>query len=338
MAYSKQNFQNGQILNAANLETMENGIIAGQGAHNLLDNSDFRNPVNQRGATSYSGGVYTIDRWKLSENTLNVGSDGITLVAGDSSPAVLTQYISGLRDGVYTQALNANGTIYTRIIQLKGSTITTIDNSNATYTGGYVSCLLSSSRGFSFNFLVEGGYSITVRWAALYEGAYTADTLPNYVPKDKHVEMLNCNVPLAPRNLLDNSDFRIKNNIINTKGLLDYSFNSGDVFDRWRLHWTGDGRVSIKDGYIELYRKTNSAHLFQHPKNLESMIGKTYTVAAKVRYNGSIGWIDSVQRVRSDLLALNDWDIVTYTFTVGSATSDIGKAGIEIVTESNEKF
>ena len=29
MAYSKQNFQNGQILNAANLEAMENGIIAG---------------------------------------------------------------------------------------------------------------------------------------------------------------------------------------------------------------------------------------------------------------------------------------------------------------------
>ena len=29
MAYSKQNFQDGQILNAANLETMENGIIAG---------------------------------------------------------------------------------------------------------------------------------------------------------------------------------------------------------------------------------------------------------------------------------------------------------------------
>ena len=52
MAYSKQNFQNGQILTAANLEKMENGIIAGQGVHNLLDNSDFRNPVNQRGVTS----------------------------------------------------------------------------------------------------------------------------------------------------------------------------------------------------------------------------------------------------------------------------------------------
>lgn len=33
-------------------------------------------------------------------------------------------------------------------------------------------------------------------WAALYEGSYTADTLPPYVPKDKNVEMVNCCVPL----------------------------------------------------------------------------------------------------------------------------------------------
>jgi hypothetical protein len=33
---------------------------------NLLDNSDFRNPVNQRGNTAKVGkGVYTIDRWLI---------------------------------------------------------------------------------------------------------------------------------------------------------------------------------------------------------------------------------------------------------------------------------
>ena len=338
MAYSKQNFQDGQILTAANLEAMENGIIAGQGAENLLDNSDFRNPVNQRGKTSYTGNGYTIDRWKLSANTLNVGSDGITLVAGDSFSAELTQYISGLRDGVYTQALNVNGTIYTRIIQLSHSTTMTIDASNAAYTGGHVSCAVNSSGYFCFLIHANAGYSITVRWAALYEGSYDANTLPAYVPKDKHVEMLNCNIPLAPHNLLDNSDFRIKNNIINTKGLTDYSFNSGDVFDRWRLHWTGDGRVSIKDGYIELYRKTHCAYLFQHPRDLQSMVGKTYTLAAKARQKGFIGWIDSTQEVNCGLLALNDWDIITFTFTVGSATSDIGEAGIEIATQADSRF
>lgn len=160
---------------------------------NLLDNSDFRNPVNQRGATSYTGSVYTIDRWKLSANTLNVGSGGITLVAdGSSSAAVLTQYISGLRDGTYTQASNVNGTIYTRIIQLKGSTITTIDGSNAAYTGGYVSCTVSSSGYFSFQIRANATYAISVEWAALYEGTYTAETLPPYVPKGYAAELAEC--------------------------------------------------------------------------------------------------------------------------------------------------
>lgn len=75
MAYSKQNFQNGQTLDAANLETMENGIIAGQGAgaHNFLDNSDFRNPVNQLGRSGTYEGVknfytFVIDRWKTYSN------------------------------------------------------------------------------------------------------------------------------------------------------------------------------------------------------------------------------------------------------------------------------
>ena len=69
MAYSKQNFQDGQILTAANLEKMENGIIAGQGAHNLLDNSDFTNPVNSQGKTSWTDwNNYTVDRWIFRNN------------------------------------------------------------------------------------------------------------------------------------------------------------------------------------------------------------------------------------------------------------------------------
>lgn len=277
MAYSKQNFQDGQILTAANLEAMENGIIAGQDARNLLDNSDFTNPVNQRGKTSYTKAGYTIDRWELSANTLNVGSDGITLVADGSSSAVLTQYISGLRDGTYTQALNVNGTIHTRIIQLRDSAITTIDNSNAAYTGGYVSCVVRSSRGFSFHFLVEAGYSITVRWAALYEGSYTADTLPAYVPKGKHVEMLNCNVPLAPRNLLDNSDFR---NPVNQRGVTSEIYNQKFIIDKWEcVNVSSDAPISVNTNGITLNNAAGT-----HTQGLKQYISikdGAYTVAAK---------------------------------------------------------
>ena len=47
---------------------------------NLLDNWYFGNPVNQRGKTSYTGGGYCIDRWKLQNDTnLTVGSGFCTL-------------------------------------------------------------------------------------------------------------------------------------------------------------------------------------------------------------------------------------------------------------------
>lgn len=44
---------------------------------NLLHNWDFRNPVNQRGKSSYSGTVYTIDSWILGSQ--NVGASSISL-------------------------------------------------------------------------------------------------------------------------------------------------------------------------------------------------------------------------------------------------------------------
>ena len=250
--------------------------------HNLLDNSDFTNPVNQRGKTSYTNARDTIDRWKLSANTLNVDSDGITLVAGNSSPAALTQYIRDLRDGTYTQALNVNGTIYTRIIQLSGSTITTIDSSNATYTGGYVSCSVSNSGDYSFNFRANPKYSITVRWAALYEGAYTVDTLPSYVPKGKHIEMLNCGVPFAPHNLLDNSDFT---NPVNQRGVTSEVYNQKFIIDKWMCsNVSSDAPISVNTNGITLNNTagTNTQGIEQYI----SIKDGTYTVAAKT--NSSI--------------------------------------------------
>lgn len=78
MAYSKQNFQDGQILNAANLEAMENGIIAGQGARNLLSNSNFLNPINTSKQTSWSSSGETINSWRIySAINVSLTSGGI---------------------------------------------------------------------------------------------------------------------------------------------------------------------------------------------------------------------------------------------------------------------
>lgn len=47
---------------------------------NLLDNTNFKNPVNQRGASgTVSAAGYFIDRWKLVSGTVELTSDGIVL-------------------------------------------------------------------------------------------------------------------------------------------------------------------------------------------------------------------------------------------------------------------
>ena len=69
---------------------------------NLLDDSDFTNPVNQRGATSYSTQwTYTIDRWYLPGSTVPV-----TVGEGYVSFCTADQFIGKeIKDGYYTAAI-----------------------------------------------------------------------------------------------------------------------------------------------------------------------------------------------------------------------------------------
>ena len=145
---------------------------------NLLDNSDFRNPVNQRGNTSYIGG-YGIDRWKQwnSSSTIYVHDGYITV-------SIIQQHI-GVPidfDTVYTfAAKKTDGTI----LCLTG-TFNTKENIGGlrldydTNTDGTKKPYVSINAG--------GDYL----WAALYEGEYTAETLPEYQPKGYGAELAEC--------------------------------------------------------------------------------------------------------------------------------------------------
>lgn len=96
-------------------------------------------------------------------------------------------------------------------------------------------------------FSSEGGSSV-LKWAALYEGAYTVDTLPTYTPKGKRVEMLNCGVPLAPHNLLDNSNF---NDPVNQLGLTSFT-PIGKNLDRWEANLSNKATITIGNGKITI--------------------------------------------------------------------------------------
>lgn len=165
---------------------------------NLLDNSDFTNPVNQRNITSkdatFTG--YTIDRW-IVQNTgslFTLDSNGLNLAAETSF-----KYI-------YQRLNNVTvGKTYTLAACLSDGTIGTLTFTLTTTTGGFawlkaakISDSLRLGVGHSANIPLFAALSnindtaARIVWAALYEGSYTADTLPPYVPKPYVVELAEC--------------------------------------------------------------------------------------------------------------------------------------------------
>ena len=160
---------------------------------NLLDNSDFRNPVNQRGKTNYTGGGYTIDRWLLGIYVVvvNVLDDGIEVTGGDSTynAPYIQKVPENLTGKTVTFAVcDSDGVIttVTGAVQTDSACIT-----NAAW--GNIEFYHSSSDGTLWvQININYGGSKIFRWAALYEGAYTADTLPPYVPKGYAAELAEC--------------------------------------------------------------------------------------------------------------------------------------------------
>lgn len=123
---------------------------------NLLDNSDFTNMVAQAGIGGNHGAVaYAADRWILDSGTVS--------------------YTEGT-------GLTLNGTIRQKLEFLPTG-----------QTSAFVG-MVSGDASISY---ADGEVTITsgggvLKWAALYEGSYTAETLPPYVPKGYAAELAEC--------------------------------------------------------------------------------------------------------------------------------------------------
>lgn len=223
MAYVKQNFVKGQILTAEHMNHIEDGIVAAADAQslggvaagsyalktdvapdstmlggkapeyylqpmNLLDNSDFR--IAQAGYGGLHGTQkYACDRWY---DTYGFGSfsfnesEGLTIAYG-TNHAYLVQKINGaslLHGKTVTLAMQlSDGSVYAKsgVFVSDGASFIIDIATDKTLT-------LFSDR---VEFVVTSG-SMTIKWAALYEGSYTADTLPPYVPKGYAAELAQC--------------------------------------------------------------------------------------------------------------------------------------------------
>lgn len=160
----------------------ENGVglnirLKNAAPRNLLDNSDFRNPVNQRGQASYNSDGYCFDRWIIWHDN---GGCSVTYDSDKKCIRIVTESSITLYQRLPKGVLDRNKK-YTQAFGLTdGRTIigTRIDYSPENYD--------------SIEGIVINNGQAEIVWTALYEGEYTAETLPEYQPKGYGAELREC--------------------------------------------------------------------------------------------------------------------------------------------------
>lgn len=175
--------------------------------YNLLDNSDFAHPVAQAGVNGAHGATkYAVDRWEVTTGaTVSQVADGLKIVSDKTSwTAGIQQKIEAKRFAdVMTFAVRGVFPVACRLFVYIGSGTT---NFGTAYFQGDAAertlvLKLTKPDGLTGDEVVNvyispdtesTGTAAVVRWAALYEGEYTAETLPPYVPKGYAAELAEC--------------------------------------------------------------------------------------------------------------------------------------------------
>ena len=175
--------------------------------YNLLDNSDFVHPIAQAGVNGAHGATgYAVDRWmRTSGATVSQAADGLKIVSDKTSwTAGIQQRIEAKRFAdVMTFAVRGVFPVACRLFVYIGSGTT---NFGTAYFQGDAAertlvLKLTKPDGLTGDEVVNvyispdtgsTGTAAVVRWAAIYEGEYTAETLPPYVPKGYAVELAEC--------------------------------------------------------------------------------------------------------------------------------------------------
>lgn len=185
---------------------------------NLLDNADFRNPINQRGASSYTAtgnsNYYSIDRWYLygASRSLTIGTGYVTITPPSGATASLTQrpqlrYSDVAGTQMTISALLSSGELLaaTNTIPANAPSSNTSLISAYSTVSGFVR--LGYNNGFYFLFQTGTGTSLSVVKAKLEPG--TEQTLchnegtdenpvwvPNEIP-DYEAELIKCQTSTA---------------------------------------------------------------------------------------------------------------------------------------------
>ena len=180
----------GTALNAATFNALHRALTA----RNLLDNSNFRAPINQRGGDAYVGPCYSIDRWKLANLDLYVNDGSIYLTCDSSASAR-----NGFSQILAPEKTPAPGTMVTVAYGYNDNIV--LCGSVAIPEAGYAYIGSTSDVGFRIlhdsgmvqvSLMIPPGDRRTIHWMAVYEGEFTRDTMPEYRAKDFSAELMEC--------------------------------------------------------------------------------------------------------------------------------------------------
>ncbi len=165
---------------------------------NLSDNDNFLRPVNQRGVTSATGIMPLIDRWVNYNATSVVRTNGIEISATATEQGIFQILENPSLEGkaVTCACKYADGTLIcvsgiVPPVQAYNQRFATTSENKGKAVVPAVQLLANTGYIQILLFSVCGG-SDTICWAALYEGEYTADTLPPYVPRPYSVVLAEC--------------------------------------------------------------------------------------------------------------------------------------------------
>jgi len=169
---------------------------------NYLDNSDFRKPVNQRGATQYVGACYGIDRWYTTvEPCMVTVEDGFVRMGYNvpSNPSSFTT--KSIEQKIDIEEKKLAGKQVTLVAKVRGNQIRLM--AKYIQASPYITSddwtILAKAftvpeNAESFFVGIQGQAASTwdCEWIALYEGEFTPQTAPPYTPKGYAEELHEC--------------------------------------------------------------------------------------------------------------------------------------------------
>ena len=183
MAYERKNYVPKQKFKSEDANRIEDALCQFYNP-NLLINSDFRNPINQRGQTSYTTSGYTVDRWRTVNATSVTVQEGSIKLEQPSD----AQYTGRFKQ-IFETPLSGYLTIQVKVLECTAKTyITQFDSIPSGFSGIYTYTSANLSSLEAIEFYIAQGHSITIEWIKLEQGSLATP----FVPRHRAEELALC--------------------------------------------------------------------------------------------------------------------------------------------------